>query len=187
MKIEAGSVKKGDFLSQSDGIWQVLKTDFNYQGRGQANIRIRIKSVTSPKTLELNYKTSVTLETAEVDTIEMQFLYKDNESMYFMNERTYQQLAVPIATVDFTDYLKDGNKYFVVLNGDNPLTVRAPANVHLEVTSTEEAVKGDTVSGAKKTAVLETGVTVMVPLFVKKGDVVSVSAETGLYVERVKQ
>jgi len=187
MKIEAGSVKKGDFLKQSDGIWQVLKTAFNYQGRGQANIRIRIKSVTSPKTLELNFKTSVTLETADVDTIEMQFLYKDNESMYFMNERTYLQLAVPIETVDFTDYLKEGSKYFVVLNGDNPLTVRAPANVHLEVISTEDAVKGDTVSGAKKSAVLETGVTVMVPLFVKKGDVVSVNAETGLYTERVKQ
>ena len=187
MKIEAGSVKKGDFLNQQGDIWQVLKTDFNYQGRGQANIRIRVKSVTNAKTLELNFKTSVTLETADVDTIEMQYLYKDVESLYFMNERTYQQVAVPVETVDFIDYLKEGNKYFVVLNGETPLSVRAPANVHLEVVSTEEAVKGDTVSGAKKSATLETGVTVMVPLFVKKGDVVSVNAESGLYIERVKK
>ncbi|MGB5034947.1 MAG: elongation factor P, partial [Microgenomates group bacterium] len=95
MKIEAGSVKKGDFLNQQGDIWQVLKTEFNYQGRGQANIRIRMKSVTNTKTLELNFKTTVSLETADVDTIEMQYLYKDTESLYFMNERTYQQIAVP--------------------------------------------------------------------------------------------
>ncbi|MBP6882824.1 MAG: elongation factor P [Microgenomates group bacterium] len=187
MKIEAGSVKKGDFLNQQGDIWQVLKTEFNYQGRGQANIRIRMKSVTNTKTLELNFKTTVSLETADVDTIEMQYLYKDTESLYFMNERTYQQIAVPTETVDFANYLKEGNKYFVVMHGEDPLSVRPPANVHLEVVSTEDAVKGDTVSGAKKLATLETGLTVMVPLFVKKGDVVSVSAETGLYVERVKQ
>ena len=75
----------------------------------------------------------------------------------------------------------------VGMPGEVPFLVRPPANVHLEVVSTEDAVKGDTVSGAKKLATLETGLTVMVPLFVKKGDVVSVSAETGLYVERVKQ
>lgn len=187
MKVDAGSIKKGDFMNHQEDIWQVLKTDFNYQGRGQANIRIRIKSVTSGKTLELNFKTTVMVETTEVDTVEMQYLYKDAENLYFMNERTYQQYSVPLTTVEFVDYLKEGNKYFVILHGDTPISVRPPANVHLSVTSTEDAVKGDTVSGAKKNAVLETGVTVLVPLFVKVGDVVSVNAATGQYIERVSQ
>lgn len=187
MKAEAGSIKKGDFLTHQDEIWQVQKTEFNYQGRGQANIRIRMKGVTSAKTLELNYKTTVTLETVDVDTIEMQYLYKDTANLFFMEERSYQQYEVPLSTVDFADYLKEGNKYFVMLHDNKPLSVRPPANVHLKVTQTEDAVKGDTVSGARKPAVLETGITVMVPLFIKDGDTVSVSAETGLYLERVKQ
>lgn len=186
MKTDAGSIKKGDFINYQGEVWQVQKTDFNYQGRGMANIRIKVKGTQSGKNLELNFKTSVTVERIDIDTIEMQYLYKDSEFLYFMDERTYSQYSVPLSSVDFADYLKEGNKYFVMMHADKPLSVRPPANVRLKVTATEDAVKGDTVSGAKKPATLETGLSVMVPLFVKVGDVLAINPETGQYVERVK-
>ena len=117
----------------------------------------------------------------------MQFLYKDAENLHFMNERSYQQYTLASQTVgEVSDFLQEGKKYFVYLHQEKPLTVKPPMSVRLKVVETENAIKGDTVTGVKKRAKLETGVMIQVPLFVKVGDVVTVNPETGSYVERVK-
>ena len=117
----------------------------------------------------------------------MQFLYKDAQNLHFMNERTYQQYTLPLKVAsEAANFLQEGKKYFVYLHNDNPLSLRPPASVRLKVIETEQAVKGDTVTGARKPAKLETGVIIQVPLFIKNGDTVAVNPETGEYVERVK-
>jgi elongation factor P len=88
---------------------------------------------------------------------------------------------------DVAKFMKEGNKYYVYIHEEKPLTMRPPASVKLKIIETEDAAKGDTVSGAKKAATVETGVIVMVPLFVKKGDLITVNPETGEYGERVKE
>lgn len=187
MKKTAGDLKKGDFIYHQNDIWQVQKTEFNFQGRGQATMRTRLKNVTSNKNVDNNYKTGDGVETVDVDVVEMQYLYKNTHELHFMNPRSYEQLSLPTSLVGhIADYLREGDKYWILMHDDKPLSMRPPASVRLKVTETESAVKGDTVSGAKKPAVLETGVTVMVPLFIKTGEVIVVNPETGEYSERVK-
>lgn len=168
-------------------VWQVAKTDFNFQGRGMATIKMKIKSIATGKNIDITNKSNAPIETADVETIQMQFLYMQGDVLFFMHEGTYQQYEIPRAQVEFAQYLKEEEKYYVMLYQDAPLSVRAPASVKLKVKQTETAVKGDTVSGAKKQAVMETGVTVMVPLFIKTGDLLSINPETGAYLERLKE
>jgi len=187
MKIKAGNLKKGEFVYYQNQIWQIQKADFYSPGKGSALMKTRIKNLVSGKNIEYNYKSSESVEVLEVSSIEMQYLYKDNENSYFMDERSYNQYSVPLSIVGkAADFMKEGSKCFVFLHDDKPLTIRPPMSITLKVVETEDAAKGDTVTGATKVAKVETGVTVMVPLFVKVGETISINPETGEYRERVK-
>lgn len=187
MRTNAGNLKKGEFMFYQGEIWQVQKAEFYSPGKGSALMRVKIKNVITGKNVDYTYKSNEQVETVDVMSVEMQYLYKDNENLYFMDDRSYNQYTVARSVVgNVADFLKEGDRYFVYLYNDKPLTMRPPMSVRLKVTETEDAVKGDTVSGAKKAAKVETGVTVMVPLFVKVGDIITVNPETGAYGERVK-
>jgi elongation factor P len=188
MRTNAGNLKKGEFVLYQNEVWQVQKADFYSPGKGSALMKARIKNILSGKNIEYTYKSSEQVDVLEVTSVEMQYLYKDIENLYFMDERTYNQYSLPLNVVgEVANFMKEGNKYFVYVRDDKPLTMRPPSSVHLKVLETEDAAKGDTVSGAKKPAKVETGVTVMVPIFVKVGDVITVNPETGAYGERVKE
>lgn len=188
MATNAGNLKKGEFVEHQGEIWQIQKAEFYAPGKGSALMKTRLKNMSSGKNVDYTYKSNETVDTVDVASIELQYLYKDNENLYFMDERTYNQYIVPLDMVgDVANFMKEGTKHFVYIYNDKPLAVRPPASVKLKIIQTEDAVKGDTVSGAKKQATLETGVTIMVPLFVKTGDTISVNPETGEYGERVKQ
>ncbi len=187
MNTNAGNLKKGEFVLHAGDVWQVVRTDFNFQGRGMATVRIKIKSTTNAKNIELTVKSVAAMDRVEVENRQMQYLYADGTAIHFMDPSTYNQIEIPQETVgSIYKFFKAGDLYFILLNGDKPLAVRPPATARLKVTETQQAVKGDTVSGAKKSATLETGVTVMVPLFIKTGDTIAVNPESGEYVERVK-
>lgn len=187
MNVNAGSLKKGDFIEHAGDVWQVVKTDFNFQGRGMATVRIKIKSTTSAKNIDLTLKSTAGVEAVEVESRQMQYLYSDGQELHFMDPASYNQIEISKDMVGPAHkFFKAGDTYYVLIHNDKPLSVRPPATARLKVTETQQAVKGDTVSGAKKPAVVETGVTVMVPLFIKAGDAIAVNPETGEYVERVK-
>lgn len=184
MKVNAGNLKKGDFINYQGEINQVVKTEFYSPGKGSALMRSRMKNVKSGKQIDYTFKSSESVETLEVQSIEMQYLYKDDEYLYFMDNE-YNQFSVPNSVAGETaEYLKEGERCYVYIHEEQPLNMRPPASVTLEVAETEDAAKGDTVSGAKKPAVLETGVTVQVPLFIKQGEQIIVNPDTGEYVGR---
>jgi len=188
MKTHAGNLKKGEFITYQSAIWQVQKADFYSPGKGSALMKARIKNLLTSKNIEYAFKSNEDVEVLEVACLEMEYLYKDAESLYFMDQRTYNQYTLPLSVVgDVANFMKEGNSYFVYVHDEKPLTMRPPVSVKFKIIETEEAVKGDTVSGAKKPAKVETGVTVMVPLFVKVGDIITVNPETGEYGERVKE
>ncbi len=187
MNRSAGNLKKGDFVVYQAELWQVQKTEFSFQGRGMAVIRTKLKNIVSQKNIDLTFKSNEDIELAEISTVEMQYLYNDGTNLHFMNERTYNQYFLPQQTVgDFANFLKPGDKYYLFLYGEKLINIRPPSVVRLKVTTAENAVKGDTVSGAKKQVKVETGVLVTTPLFIKQGDVIIVNPETGEYIERVK-
>lgn len=185
MKINAGNLKKGDFIIYQGEIWQVQKAEFYSPGKGSALMKTKIKNIISGKNIDTTFKSNEGVDLVEVLSIEMQYLYKDEENLYFMEEETFNQYSIPIKRVGkIANFLKEGTKVYVYLHEDKPLTIRGPMSVKLKVIKTEIAVKGDTVSSAKKPAILETGATIMVPLFIKEGEVVLVNPETGEYMER---
>ncbi|MGB9707436.1 MAG: elongation factor P [Microgenomates group bacterium] len=185
MLINAGNLKKGDFISYQNEIWQIQKAEFYSPGKGSALMKLKVKNIISGKTIDITFKSNENVEVVDVMSVEMQFLYKDNESLYFMDEKTFNQYSLPIKRVgQVADFLKEGLKVYVYLHDDQALTIRPPMSVRLKVVKTEVAIKGDTVTGAKKPAKLETGVTIMVPLFIKEGETVIVNPETGEYMER---
>ncbi|MCL4364441.1 elongation factor P [Patescibacteria group bacterium] len=186
MRTNAGNLKKGEFVYHNGEIWQVQKADFYSPGKGSALMKARIKNLISGKNIEYAYKSNEQVEVLDVQSIEMQYLYHDNENLYFMDERTYNQFSLPLNIVgDVYKYFKEGDKMYVYLHDEKPLTIRPPMSVKLKVVEAETADKGDTVSGAKKPVKVETGAIVMVPLFIKVGETVSINPETGEYTGRV--
>ncbi len=186
MRVNAGNLKKGDFVFHNNEIWQVQKADFYSPGKGSALMKTRIKNIISGKNIEYTYKSNEQVDVLEVNSIEMQYLYHDNENLYFMDERTYNQVSMPINVVgDIYKFFKEGEKMYVYIHDEKPLTVRPPLSVKVKVVEAQEAVKGDTVTGAKKPVKVETGAIVMVPLFIKVGEMITVNPETGEYTGRV--
>jgi elongation factor P len=185
MSTYAGGLKKGDFITHQGDIWQVVKTEFYSPGKGSALMHTKLKNVSTGKSFDYAFKSNENVETIDVMSIEMQYMYKDSDNMYFMNEQTYDQVSIPLAMADgFIQYLKEGDKLYVYMHDDRALSIRPPLTVRLKIVTTEDAVKGDTVTNAKKQATLETGATVMVPLFVKSGELISINPETGEYTGR---
>ncbi len=188
MRTKAGNIKKGEFVFYQGEIWQIQKAEFYSPGKGAALMKARIKNVISGKNIDYTYKSNEDVDVLEVESVEMQYLYKDGENLYFMDERTYNQYSLPLSIVgEVSKFFKEGNKYYVYLHDEKPLNVKPPVSVKFKITETEDAAKGDTVTNARKPATLENGVSVMVPLFVRVGDLIAVNPETGQYVERVKE
>src|SRR5690348_6782503 len=99
MSTNAGNLKKGEFIEYQGDVWQIQKAEFYSPGKGSALMKTRIKNMASGKNVDYTYKSNETIETLEVASIEMQYLYKDSESLYFMDERTYNQYRVPLEMV----------------------------------------------------------------------------------------
>lgn len=188
MKIQAGNLKKGQFIIHNNEkeIWQVQKTEFYSPGKGSALMKTTIKNITSGKTLAYTFKSNEEVETVEIEAVELQYLYKDVGLLYFINEKNFEQYSLPVSLAgNIANFLKEGEKIYVLLYENKPLGLRPPQSVRLKVIKAEEAVKGDTVSGAKKLVTVETGVKVFAPLFIKTGDTIVINPETGEYVERI--
>lgn len=185
MSTNAGNLKKGEFIRYQGEIWQIQKADFYSPGKGSALMKTKIKNLLSGKNIDYTFKSNEGVETLNVESVEMQFLYKDLENLYFMDERSYNQYSILISAVgDTSKFLKEGEKYYIYLFDDKAVNMKPPMSVRLKIIESEEAIKGDTVSGAKKPAKLETGAIVMVPLFVKVGETIIVNPETGEYTGR---
>jgi elongation factor P len=186
MRTNAGNLKKGEFVRHLGEIWQVQRADFYSPGKGSALMKARIKNLLTGKTLDYAYKSNEQVEVMDVSSVEMQYLYKDNENLYFMDERTYNQFSILTSVVgDVSRFFKEGEKMYVYVYDDKPMTVRPPMSVRLKVIEAEDAAKGDTVSGAKKSVIVETGAKVLVPIFVKVGETISINPETAEYTGRV--
>lgn len=136
----------------------------------------------------MSFRTADGVEILDVDTIKMQYLYRDPNYVYLMDNQTFEQHQVDIKLIGtIAEYLKEGDTILVLMYEGKALSIRPPQSVSLKVTEAEHAVKGDTATAAKKTVLLETGTKASVPLFIKSGDVIVINPETGEYVERINK
>ncbi len=187
MGLSITELKKG-VIFQLDGTpYRVVDYNQKVMGRGGSIVNVRIKSLIDGKVLEKTFKGNEQLDTADVVTENAQYLYNDGAVFYFMNEETFEQFEVPAELVgDGAGYIKEGDRVQLQFFDGRSINVELPKNVPLEVTYTENVVKGDTTSSVLKDATVETGITVKVPAFIKQGDLIKVDTRTGEYLERVK-
>jgi elongation factor P len=187
MALSITNLRKGTIF-QLDGVpYRVVDYSQKVMGRGGSIVNVRIKSLTDGKVLEKTFKGNEQLDSADVTNRTVQYLYKDTEKFYFMDNDSYEQFAVAAELMeDKAGFIKEGDQVTAQLFDGNLINIELPKNVPLQVTYTEDAVKGDTSSAITKNATLETGITIKVPAFIKQGDILSVDTNTGAYREREK-
>ncbi len=185
MIVSGGNIRKGMYILFKNEPYQVTKTDFTSPGKGSAFMRVKMRSVKNGNTQEFTYKSSESVEEIDVSNREMQFLYADDTEAVFMDQRDFEQISVPIALVEEDVLLltPDATAY-VVIYEEKAIGIKLQPKVILTVKYAEDAVAGNTVGNARKEAELETGMKLLVPLFVKTGDKIIVDTETHLYVSR---
>lgn len=187
MALSITDLKKGTVFQWEGQPFRVVEYSQKVMGRGGSIVNVRIKSLIDGKVLEKTFKGNEQLDSADVTTESVQYLYNDGNTFFFMNQETFNQFEVPADLVgDGAGYIKEGDIVQLQFFSGRPITVELAKNVPLKVTYTENAVKGDTSSSITKDATLETGITIKVPAFIKQGDVISVDTATGAYRERVK-
>ena len=155
-------------------------------GKGGAFVRTKVKNLKNGRTLDRRFRAGEKIELADVEDRRMQYLYKDGEQLVFMDGESYDQIPFSREQVgDAKQFLKENTDVDVLFYRGQPINIELPAFVEATVTECEPGMKGDTASGATKPAVIETGATVQVPLFIKEGEVIRVDTRSGAYVERV--
>lgn len=180
-------LKKNVLITLDGQPYKVVEYSQKVMGRGGSIVNVKVKNLISGALLPKTFKGQEKIEPAEVTTKKVQYLYKDDEKFYFMDPATFEQYELASDMVgDAVAYMKDGDEMEIQFYNGTAINLVLPKNLWLEVTYTENAVKGDTSTSVTKDATLETGATIRVPAFIKTGDIVSVDTETGAYRERKK-
>ena len=156
-------------------------------GKGGAFVRTKLKSLKTGNVLERTYRSGEVLPEPDLEEKQMQFLYAQGRDYHFMDTSTYEQLVFNQGQLgENGDLLKENMVVAVVIYKGKPLTLELPTFVELKIVRTDPGVRGDTASGGNKPAVLESGATVKVPLYLEEGDLIKIDTRTRTYVERVK-
>lgn len=180
-------LKKGVVVQLDGKPYRVVEYGQKVMGRGGSIVNVRLRNLIDGSVIPKTFKGQDKIEPAEVNNKSVQYLYNDGNDYFFMDPTTFEQFQLPSETVDEAKaYLKEGDELSLQFFGERVINVELPKNLYLEVTRTENAVKGDTTTNVLKEAELETGLLVRVPAFIKTGDIISVDTTTGEYRERKK-
>lgn len=180
-------LKKGVIVQIDGKPFRVIDYNQKVMGRGGSIVNVKLKNLIDGSVIPKTFKGQERIEPAEVRITSVQYLYNDGQTYFFMDPTSFEQFELGSEVVDAAaGYLKEGEQLNLQFFGDRVINVELPKNMYLEVTYTEDVVKGDTTSSVLKDATLETGITVKVPAFIKTGDVISVDTLSGEYRERKK-
>jgi len=160
----------------------IIEEEFNKPGKGQAFSKIKFRNYLTGRVGEKTCKVGESLEAADVEELDMQFLYSDANSWIFMHPETFEQIPINSQVIGEIDkWVTEEDICKVLLWNEKPISVVAPTFVDLEITQTDPGVKGDTATGGTKPATLSTGAVIKVPLFVSEGEIVTIDTRSGEY------
>jgi elongation factor P len=184
--ISAGDFKNGLTLEIDGNVVQIMEFQHVKPGKGAAFVRTKLKNVISGGIIERTFRPTEKFPQARIERVDMQYLYSDGDLFNFMNNETYDQIAIGQDTVgDSLKFVKENETVKVCSYNGSVFAIEPPLFVELEITDTEPGFAGNTAQGATKPATVETGATVYVPLFVNQGDVIKIDTRTGEYLSRV--
>jgi elongation factor P len=186
MKINAGEIRVGMLLEYKNDLWEVLKTQHVKPGKGGAFAQVEMKSVGKNTKLNERFRSSETVEKASLDEIIFNYLYSDDKNFYFMDAKTFEQIEINKDLIGEKGKLLSENlQVSVSFYNDKPISVQLPNQIKCKVSSTDAALKGQTVSSSYKPAILDNGVKIQVPPFIETDDEIIIDTRTFEYVKKI--
>ncbi|MFA7743901.1 elongation factor P [Salinicoccus roseus] len=183
--ISVNDFKTGLTVEVDGGIWRVVDFQHVKPGKGAAFVRSKLRNLRTGAIQEKTFRAGEKVGRAQIDNRKMQYLYADGDAHVFMDNNTYDQVELQASAIqEELKYLKENMNVSLIMYEGETLGVELPKSVELQVSETEPGIKGDTASGATKSATLETGLVLQVPLFVNEGDMLVISTDDGSYVSR---
>ena len=181
-------ISRGMIIKLDGSLYSVVDFGENKTARAAAKVWAKLKGVDNSRSIEKTWNSGDNIFPVRVERKNFQYLYKDDTGYNFMDNETFEQIAIQENLVDAPHFLKEGQEVSVLINTETeqPMSAELPDKIVLKVTYSEPGMKGDTATRTLKQATVETGATVNVPLFVNEGEMIRVNTKTGEYVERVK-
>ncbi|MCH7575518.1 MAG: elongation factor P [Candidatus Marinimicrobia bacterium] len=180
--------RNGFVFRQKNGLWKIVEFLHVKPGKGPAFVRTKLKNVRTGQVVEETFRAGEKVEEVRVEAKNTTYQYHDGDSFYFMDNSTYEQIALSRDQLgDIIDFLVDNLEVTIAFDGADPVEIRIPQHMNLKISKTEPGVRGDTATGGSKPATLETGVVVQVPLFLNEGETVRIDTKDRRYIERVKE
>jgi elongation factor P len=182
-------ISRGMILKLEGSLYTVVEFGENKTARAAAKVWAKLKGVDNARSIEKTWNSGDTIYPIRVERKNFQYLYKDDTGYNFMDNETFEQIALQESIIDAPQFLKDDQEVSILVNTETeqPMSVELPDKIISRVVYTEPGLRGDTATRTLKPSRIETGATVMVPLFVNEGDVIRVNTKTGDYIERVKE
>ena len=186
MKINAGEIRVAMLLEYKNDLWQVLKTQHVKPGKGGAFAQVEMKSLNKNTKLNERFRSSETVEKAELDERKFDFLYIDGESCHFMDNTTFEQVEIPKLTAgEKYKLLKENLEVTITFMEEKPISIQLPNNIECTIETTDAAIKNQTASSSYKPALLDCGIKINVPPFIESGEKIIIDTRTLEYVKRV--
>ncbi len=184
--ISTGDLKRGVIIEMDRQLFAIMEYQHQKIGRGSAQVRMRLRNIRTGSISDTTVQAGTKFPRVRLEQRDMQYLYAEENAYYFMDQQTYDQIALTAQQLgDAVSYLKDSMVLQVQFYESEPVAVDLPITVELVIVETAPGFKGDTAAGGTKPAKLETGLVVNVPFFVNQGERIKVDTRTGTYLERV--
>jgi elongation factor P len=185
--INATQIRKGMVIKVEGEIYKVLEATHVTPGKGQALMQVKLRNLRDETLLDYRFRSKDRVEQAFLETVEMEYLYQSGDEYVFMNLANYEQIKLtPEIIGDGVNYLIPNVVFLVEMHEDKPVGIEPPLTIDLKVVKTAPFLKGATQSASSKPAVLETGITINVPQFIREGEIVRIDTREDKYLERVK-
>jgi elongation factor P len=184
---DTSDFRTGLIIKFKNNLYTIVNFQHVKPGKGGAFVRSTLKNLKTGKVLDNTFRAGESVEVIRIERRKYQFLFREGDSLVCMDNETYDQINVPKTLIgNSVDLIKEGEQLDILFNNTDIVNIEIPIFVQLTVKETEPGFKGDTATGATKPAVLETGATINVPLFINIGDELKVDTRTNSYAERVK-
>jgi elongation factor P len=181
-------LKPGAIIKYNGELCIVLESEHRTPGNLRAFYQVKMRNMKTGKQFENRFRSGESIEFVRVERRNYQYLYRDGHTFYFMNMENFDQIPVDEDIVgQQINFMKENQEVQIAFDGNLVLAVELPPHVNLKIIQTEPGFKGDTATNVMKSATLETGAIVQVPLFINEGDIVRVDSKTGSYIERMKE
>lgn len=186
--VNGNAIKVGYVVKYNKGLYRVMATDHVTPGKGKAFMQVKLRNLQDGSQTDVRFRSSEKVERAELEQVEMEYLYNDGSGYCFMNTSNYEQIYMDKKIMEgISRFLLPNIKVLVEYHAEKPIGIQLPETVDIQVTQTDPPLKGATAAGSGKPATLETGLVVTVPQFIEIGETVRINTSSGEYLERAKK